>query len=91
MNLKRLEKLINAETHPENPAEYALVKAYVRAAGGEPLINICIDIQEEINYYKIEEFEHFVLGYAMGQKDFLDKLDGLDLSKIKKDDDETIH
>ena len=91
MNLKRLQLLINGEEKPETPAEYALVKTYVKALSGEPLINICIDNKDVIDYYEREEYEHFIIGYAMGQKDFLDKLEGLDLTKIERDDDESIH
>ena len=88
---KRIEELINGVAEPQDSAEYALVKAYTRGEGGEPLINICIDMKEEMPYYKEAEFEMFILGFAMGQKDYQDKVGGLDLTKFMKDDNDTTH
>ena len=88
---KRMQELISGEATPEDQGEFALIKAYQRGEDGEPLINICIDMKEQIDYYTEYEYSMFILGYAIGQKDYLDKIDGLDLSKFKKDDDEPLH
>lgn len=88
---ERWQKLINGEIEPESMGDFALAKAYLRAAKGDSLMNIVIDMKMEMSHYKEEEFECFIFGYAVGQKDFLDKLGGLDLSRIQRDDDESTH
>jgi hypothetical protein len=88
---RRIDQLISGAVKAENAGEFALVKSYTRAHNGQSLMNLIIDMAQEIDYYGMEEYEMFILGYALGQKDFLDKINGLDLSRISKNEDEETH
>jgi len=89
--LSRLDELMSGTVEPQDAPEFALVKAYTRALVGETLITIFLDMDAEMSYYKEDEYAMFLFGYAIGQKDYLDSIGGLDLSKFKKDDDENLH
>lgn len=89
-SLTSIMEVLNLTRLPEDEAEIALLSAYTKAVGGQTLINICIDERSKIDGYSLEEVQMFILGYALGQKDFLDKIGGLDLTKITKNDNETI-
>lgn len=90
VDYSRIKELLDG-AEPEDNAEEVFRKTFLKASTGEPLINICIDDKGEMDYYGLYELQMFAMGYAIGQKDFLDKLGGLDLSKIKRDDNEEIH
>ena len=87
----KIMQVLNGERKPEDHGEVALLTAFTKAVNGEPLITIMITDKMNMDLYSLEEIQMFLMGYAIGQKDFLDKLGGLDLSKIIKDDDETTH
>ncbi len=91
IDLNLLEDLINGEQEPDSQGEVAFLNFYQRAVSGDSLLNIILDNAQEVDYYGIDEYELMVLGYAMGQKDFLDRIDGLELERIKKNDDEPLH
>jgi len=87
----RLNELIAGGDTPGDEGEVAFLNAYTRASDGESLIVICLDLKNQFDYYKEYEYAMFIMGYAIGQKDLLDRVDGLDLSNVNKDDDESLH
>lgn len=90
-NHTRIQELITGKEEPNDVGETTIVDAYQSALQGESLIVVCMQMQDIFEEFKEYEYSMFILGYAMGQKDFLDRLDGLDLEKVIKDDSESYH
>lgn len=88
---KRIEQLITGVEEPNDVGETTIIDAYNKGLEGDSLIVVCMTMQDLFEEFQEYEYSMFILGYAMGQKDFLDRVDGLDLSKVIKDDGEQLH
>lgn len=78
ITLQRQEVLIRGEVSPINLCEELFVLAYKNGLAGELLLNVILEIADIFDETNGNEKDHFLLGYARGQKDISDAEDDLE-------------
>lgn len=88
--LARIKELIEGTEPPVETSEIIMLEMYGKSVEGEPLVNILIDEKLSIDKFDKEDLSMFILGYALGQRDYLEDGNENTLNNIT-DDSDIIH
>ena len=91
ISLSRINSLIEGKVAPEGTGELILLDMYAKSLHGEPLVNIIIDEKGSIDKFDSLDLSMLILGYALGQKEYLENEGMVEMDKIIIDGDDTVH
>ena len=91
INLNRLKNLIAGTEEPDSHGEHIFLEAYQAGLHGRLQYEHLISRSAEVEYFDVDDFHYFVIGYSLGQREHQETMDILDSIDVDDDNGNNYH